>query len=50
MDAVDRVLRYLKATPGQGIFLPSWGDLKLQAYCEADWGGCPLTQRSCTGY
>lgn len=22
----------------------------LQAYCDADWGGCPLIRRSCIGY
>lgn len=37
-------------TPGQGILLPKEGSLSLQAYCDADWGGCPLTRRSCTGY
>lgn len=36
MDAVERVLRYLKTTPGQGILLPSNGDLKLEAYCDVD--------------
>lgn len=40
MDAINRGLRYLKATPGQGIFLPSNGDLNLEAYCDSDWGGC----------
>lgn len=50
MDAAERILRYLKTTPGQGILLTSKGNLKLQAYCDADWGGCPLTRRSCTGY
>lgn len=50
MDAVYRMLRYLKATPGQGIFLPSKGDLNLEAYCDLDWGGCQMTRRSSTGY
>lgn len=50
MDAVERVLRYLKSTPGQGILLSSSGELKLESYCDADWGGRPFTRRSCTGY
>lgn len=50
MDDVARVLRYLKTTPGQGILLSSNDDLKLEAYCDAYWGGCPLTRRSCKGY
>ena len=48
--AALRVLRYLKAAPRQGIFLPSKCDLQLHAYCDSDWAGCPLTRRSLTGY
>nr|KAJ0195196.1 hypothetical protein LSAT_V11C700353940 [Lactuca sativa] len=48
--AALRVLRYLKATPGQGIFLPADSDLTLVAYCDFDWLGCPFTRRSKTGY
>ncbi|KAJ0810676.1 putative RNA-directed DNA polymerase [Helianthus annuus] len=50
MDAAMRVLRYLKATPGQGIFFPKEGGTDLVAYCDADWMGCSLTRRSRTGY
>lgn len=44
------MVRYLKGSPGQGIFLAHRCDLKLKAYCDSDWGGCPLTRRSLTGY
>lgn len=50
LDAAIRILRYLKMTPGQGIFLPADGDLTLRAFCDADWGGCVMTCRSSTGY
>lgn len=50
MDAAFRVVRYLKGTPGQGIFLPACGNLSLVAYCDSDWGGSPMTRRSRTGY
>ncbi|KAI3766949.1 hypothetical protein L2E82_17029 [Cichorium intybus] len=50
MDAVTRVLRYLKATPGQGILLPYNGGTNLVTYCDSDWMGCPFTRRSRTGY
>ncbi|XP_071693037.1 secreted RxLR effector protein 161-like [Rutidosis leptorrhynchoides] len=50
MDAAVRILRYLKGTPGQGLFLPSSGGLELLAYCDASWLSCPSTKRSCTGY
>ncbi|XP_042753221.1 secreted RxLR effector protein 161-like [Lactuca sativa] len=50
MNAVTRVLRYLKATPGQGILIPRQGGLKLVSYCDADWLGCLFSRRSRTGY
>ncbi|KAL0367073.1 UNVERIFIED_CONTAM: Retrovirus-related Pol polyprotein from transposon RE1 [Sesamum radiatum] len=50
MNAAERVLRYLKLAPGQGIMLTAMGNSTLEAYCDADWGGCQITQRSCTGY
>lgn len=49
MNAAYMVLRYLKATPGQGLFLPAAGELQLEAFCDADWGGYPFTRCSCTG-
>ncbi|XP_023732208.1 uncharacterized mitochondrial protein AtMg00810-like [Lactuca sativa] len=50
MEAANRVLRYLKATPGQGIFLSRAGDPVLNAYCDTDWLGCSYIRRSRTGY
>ncbi|KAK9050950.1 hypothetical protein SSX86_027575 [Deinandra increscens subsp. villosa] len=50
MEAATRVLRYLKATPGQGILLPRDGGTNLVAYCDSDWLGCPFTRKSRTGY
>ncbi|XP_019087371.1 PREDICTED: uncharacterized protein LOC109127258 [Camelina sativa] len=45
-----RVVRYLKGTPGQGVLLSSECDLKLYGWCDSDWGGCPLTRRSVSGW
>nr|GFA55618.1 hypothetical protein [Tanacetum cinerariifolium] len=50
LEAANRVFRYLKATPGQGILLSRTGDLALNAYCDTDWLGCSYTRRSRTGY
>ncbi|GJZ87171.1 putative reverse transcriptase, RNA-dependent DNA polymerase, LTR copia-type gag-polypeptide [Tanacetum coccineum] len=50
LEAANRVLGYLKATPGQGILLSRAGDPVLTAYCDSDWLGCPYTRRSRTGY
>ncbi|XP_021995995.1 uncharacterized mitochondrial protein AtMg00810-like [Helianthus annuus] len=50
LDAALRVLRYLKATTGQGILLPKKGGSNLVAYTDSDWLGCPITRRSRTEY
>ncbi|KAK3040437.1 hypothetical protein RJ639_028686 [Escallonia herrerae] len=49
-DATLRVLRYLKAAPGQGLFLPADSPLQIYAFCDSDWASCPLTRRFVTGY
>ncbi|GAV84025.1 hypothetical protein CFOL_v3_27470 [Cephalotus follicularis] len=50
MDAALHLLRYLKATPGQGILLSSQSDFSFKAYCDSDWASCPMTRRSSTGF
>jgi len=50
MEAARRVLRYLKGNPGQGLLLKADADLNVFAFCDSDWGACPLTRRSLTGY
>ncbi|XP_021998852.1 secreted RxLR effector protein 161-like [Helianthus annuus] len=50
MNAAIRVLRYLKTTPVQGIFLPKIGGTQLVSYSDVDLLGCPSTRRSRTGY
>ncbi|XP_022865486.1 uncharacterized protein LOC111385334 [Olea europaea var. sylvestris] len=49
-EAAYRVLRYVKQTPGQGIFLPTDSSIQLNAFCDADWARCHNTRRSVTGY
>lgn len=38
MIAVQRILRYLKSTPFQGLFYSADSSLTLSAYCDSDWG------------
>ena len=48
LDATMRVLRYLKSYPGQCILYSAMSSLSLMAYCDSDWGSCPMTIRSTT--
>lgn len=50
LEAAYMVLRYIKHTPGQGILLPSSGQLELEAFCDVDWARCKDTRRSTTSY
>jgi len=50
MQAAKRLLRYLVASPGQGVLLASSSAAPLTAYCDSDWASCPTSRRSTTGY
>ncbi|KAI4345038.1 hypothetical protein L6164_012206 [Bauhinia variegata] len=50
LQAVFRVLRYLKSSPGLGLFLPASSSAILTAYSNGDWDACKETRHFVTGY
>ncbi|KAG2406196.1 Retrovirus-related Pol polyprotein from transposon RE1 Retro element 1 [Vigna angularis] len=49
-NAVLRILRYIKGSPGQGLLYENKGNTRIKGYCDADWAGSPIDRRSTTGY
>ena len=49
MLAVKNILRYLKRTASLGLWYPSNSGFFVQAYSDADLGGCGLDRKSTTG-
>ncbi|RVX10604.1 Retrovirus-related Pol polyprotein from transposon RE2 [Vitis vinifera] len=49
-DAVIRILRYIKSTPGQGVLYQNRGHTQVVGYTDADWAGSPTDRRSTSGY
>ncbi|KAJ9676113.1 hypothetical protein PVL29_024893 [Vitis rotundifolia] len=49
-EAVYKILRYLKRTPGRGLLLKSQGHLQIEAYIDTNWVGSIVNRRSTSGY
>ena len=50
IEAAYRVLRYLKGTPGKGIWFRKTEKQGLGVYTDADWAGSTRDRRSTLGY
>ncbi|KAJ0466424.1 putative RNA-directed DNA polymerase [Helianthus annuus] len=50
MNAVWRIIGYLKGTVGHGVLFKANGHLRTEAYTDADWAGDKGNRRSTSGY
>lgn len=50
MNAVYRILRYLKGAPGRGLLFSKNNITDIEGYTDADWAGDQTTRKSTSGY
>ena len=50
MDAIKRILRYLKMTPGKGLMFGKTNKKTIEAYTDSDWAGSIVDKKSTFGY
>ncbi|KAK7375948.1 hypothetical protein VNO78_35263 [Psophocarpus tetragonolobus] len=50
LQAVKRILRYLKGSLGRGLTITPGLLTTFFAFSDADWAGCPNSRRSTTGF
>lgn len=49
-QVAEKILRYLKGTPGHGLFYSSSNKPTVSIFSDADWASCPDTRKLMTGY
>lgn len=49
-EAALKVLRYLKGSPRQGVFLSNSSFIYLKTFCDSNWATFPNTRCSITGF
>ncbi|XP_038902491.1 secreted RxLR effector protein 161-like [Benincasa hispida] len=47
---VERILRYLKGTPGKGLMFKKPDKRCIEAYTDSDWAGSVVDRKSTLGY
>ncbi|RVW23851.1 Retrovirus-related Pol polyprotein from transposon RE1 [Vitis vinifera] len=50
LEAVYKILRYLKGSPGRGLFFKKSDSKKVEIYTDANWAGSADDRRSTTSY
>ena len=49
-DAMHRILRYLKRTPGKGLLFENRGHMCVEVFTDANWARSITNRRSTLGY
>jgi len=49
-QAISRILRYLKGTPGANIYFSNTNIIQLHDFSDSNWATCPTTRKSVTEY
>ncbi|XP_073220339.1 secreted RxLR effector protein 161-like [Cicer arietinum] len=50
LEAVYRILRYLKSNPGKGLCFKKTNDREVSIFTDVDWAGSIIERKSTTGY
>ncbi|XP_057720233.1 uncharacterized mitochondrial protein AtMg00810-like [Arachis stenosperma] len=50
LQAVNRIIQYLKASPGKGLLFKKEGILSMKVYTDANYAGSIIDRRSTSGY
>ena len=50
LEAVHRILRYLKSTPSRGLFFKKTGQQAIEVFTDVDWAGSITDRKSTSGY
>lgn len=50
MNAVVRILRYLKSAPGKGLLFTKNNHLNIEGYTDSDWAGSVSDRKSTASY
>lgn len=50
MKALNRILQYLKGTPGRGLYFQKSHNQGIEVYTDSDWAGSLSDRKSTTGY
>ncbi|XP_019259726.1 PREDICTED: uncharacterized protein LOC109237802 [Nicotiana attenuata] len=49
-EAALHVVKYIKDQPGLGLLMSSNSTERVQGFCDSDWGACPMSRKSVTGF